>query len=140
MPKRVPRPRLRKGVGESRAGRFSEFEGEPLDFVGFDLPVELNAAGQLQWLQFSADPLPWWTEADLPAIAHCCFLFGRLSECDSADAVSKISRELRQVEDSLGMTPMSRARMALRQPPAPAPDVSVRRRPIPVDVLLADAD
>ena len=148
MPKRIPRPRLREGVGQSKVGRSSALDGPPVDLADYDLPFELSGAGRLQWLQFAGDPMPWWTEADLPSIAHFCLILGRLGDTEGADSLSKLSRELRMLEDQLGLSPMARARMGLSKPSFPVPNwqieivsdaVSRRRRgPIPIDDLLAD--
>jgi phage terminase small subunit len=74
----------------------------------------------LQWLQFAADPMPWWTEADLSTVAQYCAALDVLEAArgGKAYAWAAASREVRALADALGLTPMARARMGLRKPKA----------------------
>lgn len=121
MPKRAPRPTLRQGVGQSKSGRAGEI-GAPVDLTGYDVPLKLGAPGRLQWLQFAADPMPWWTEADLPTVAQYCAALDAVERAQDGSAAgwAAASREVRALADALGLTPMARARMGLRRAPGPS--------------------
>lgn len=118
MPKRSPRPRLREGVGRTRGGRSDELLGPQVVLEDYDLPLELAGAGLIQWLQFAADPMPWWTEADLPTIAQYCASPDALEAAreGSMSGWAVVSKEIRALADALGLAPMARARMGLRRP------------------------
>lgn len=115
MPKREPRPTLREGVGQGKtAAAGARPTGPLLELEQFDPPFPLNDHGRAQWAAFASDPMPWWTDADVPSIGHYCLLVGRMSsKGTSNDALTKLSRELRLVGDQLGVTPMSRARLKI---------------------------
>lgn len=144
MPRRAPRPRLRDGVGRGAAGRSGELAGALVELEGFDLPVELGAAGRLAWLQFAANPMPWWTDADLSTVAQYCSALDVLDAARSGPvyAWAAANREVRSLADALGLTPMARARLGLKKGPgvprSPLAAADEPREPIPVDVLLGD--
>ena len=119
MPKRSPRPRLREGVGQARAGRGRELSGPTVVLEEYDLPLELAGAGRIQWLQFAANPMTWWTEADLPTIAQYCAALDAVDRARTGSPAgwAAASREVRALADALGLTPMARARMGLRKSP-----------------------
>ncbi len=115
MTKRTPRPTLRNGVGQGKAK--TDRHQKPADLLElelFDPMFPLNAAGRDQWARFAADPLPWWTDADVPTISHFCLIVGRMSVRNiGVDSLTKLSREARMLEDQLGLSAMSRARLKI---------------------------
>jgi phage terminase small subunit len=117
MAKGLVRPELRAATGRAPDGRAGELEGEPLNLVAYDVPVDLGEAGRLQWLNFAEAPLPWWTEADLPTIAQYCVCWDDVHTTSPSNKAN-LHRELRMLADQLGLSPMSRARMAINKTPA----------------------
>ncbi len=119
MPKKAPRPKLRDAVGETKEGRNAETAGPRLDMLEYDIPFELGGKGRIQWLQWSADPLPWWSDADLPTVAQYCAALDAIEAArgGSAAGLGVAHKELRHLADALGLTPMSRARLGLRKTP-----------------------
>lgn len=90
-----------------------------MELEQFDLPVELGGAGRLAWLQFAANPMPWWTDADVPTVAQYCSALDVLDAARSGPAYAwaAANREVRSLADALGLTPMARARLGLRKGP-----------------------
>lgn len=117
MTRRAPRPRLREGVGEARRPGHGLEDGRRIDLLAYDPPFKLSGRGLLQWQQFAADPMPWWSDADLPTIAQYCAAISKLTPGMGANGWALVSRELRQLSDALGLNPMARARLKLGKGP-----------------------
>ena len=90
-----------------------------LDLSNVKPHLPLKARGKQLWEYYAAETPFWWNAADIPTFAKLCALADDIATArkngTSAAGIAALSKEERNRENELGLSPTSRSRLRLTE-------------------------